>query len=390
MFIDFFAALRQAGIPVSIREYLDLIAAMQSGAADYSVDRFYFLARAALVKDERYFDRFDRVFGVVFKGLDAKIQAPDARRLPEDWLRSLAQAFLSAKERARLEALGWEKLMETLQKRLDEQKERHEGGSKWIGVRGRSPFGAGGNHPEGVRIGPGGGGKGAVKIWERRDYRDLDEDEALGPRNVKLALRRLRKFARSGAEDELDIDGTIRNSATKAYLDVKMRPERRNAIKVLLFLDNGGSMDWHVGQVQQLFSAAKAEFKHLQHFYFHNCLYEGAWKTNARRFVDRTPTDEILRTYGRDYKVVFVGDASMSPWEITMPGGAIEYTNPESGAVWMERVTRAYPRCIWINPTPQSDWGRTESIGIIQTLMNGRMFPLTLAGLDAAIKDLLH
>jgi uncharacterized protein with von Willebrand factor type A (vWA) domain len=391
MFLAFHHALREAGLPVSIREYLELLAAARSGVADASVERFYFLARAALVKDERFYDRFDRVFSNVFKGLEGNSLVPEPRPLPEEWLRILAEDHLTDEDRRALEALGWERLMDTLRERLAEQKERHEGGDKWIGTLGRSPFGALGAHPEGVRIGQGSGrNKSAVKVWDRREFKDLDEDEALGPRNLKLALRRLRKFARTGAADELDLDATIRGTATKAYLDLHLRPERRNAIKLLLFLDIGGSMDWHIGQAQQLFAAAKAEFKHLQHFYFHNCLYEGAWKTNARRFVDRTPTLDIINTFPRDTKVAFVGDASMSPYEISMPGGAVEYTNGEAGAVWMERVTRAYPRCVWLNPVAERDWPQTESIQMVRALMSGRMFPLTLAGLDAAVKELSH
>jgi hypothetical protein len=391
MFLTLFQSLRQAGVPVSVREYLELVAAARSGVAEADVQRFYFLARAALVKDERFYDRYDRVFAEVFRGLESASSVPEPRPLPEEWLRSLAGAVLSEEDVRRLEARGWDALMEALRRRLEEQSERHEGGTKWIGSLGRSPFGALGAHPEGVRIGQGAGrGKTAVKVWDRRDYRDLDEDEALGPRNLKLALRRLRRFARTGAAEELDLDATIRGTARKAYLDLRLRPERRNAVKVLLFLDVGGSMDWHVGQVQQLFAAAKAEFKHMQHFYFHNCLYEGAWKANARRFVDRTPTTEIINAYPRDYKAIFVGDASMSPFEITIPGGAVEYTNEEAGAVWMERITRAYPRCVWLNPTPQREWAQTESIQLLRGLMSDRMYPLTLAGLDAAIKELSH
>ena len=391
MFLNFFAALKGAGLPVTIREYLDMIAALEAGLADHDVERFYFLARASLVKDERYLDRFDRAFAAVFKGTQSPFTLAEPSALPEDWLRKLAEEHLSNEEKQRIEALGWDKLMETLRQRLEEQKARHEGGSKWIGTAGTSPFGAFGFHPEGIRIGQGAGrNKSAVKVWDRRDYKDLDGDVELSARNVKIALRRLRKFARTGAADELDLDATIRDTARKAYLDLQMRPERRNAVKVLLFLDVGGSMDWHVGQVEHLFSAARAEFKRLQHFYFHNCLYEGAWKANARRFIDRTPTLEIINTYPRDYKVVFVGDASMSPYEITMPGGAVEYTNEESGAVWIERMTRAYPRCIWLNPVPESQWRQTESIGLINALLAGRMHPLTLAGLDAAMRELSH
>ena len=389
MFVKFFAALKEAGVPVTIREYLDVTAALNAGVADMDVERFYYVSRTALVKDERFLDRFDQVFATVFRGAHSLLPAAERVALPEEWLRKLAEKHLSDEEKQQIEALGWEKLMETLRERLREQKERHEGGSKWIGTAGTSPFGANGYNPAGVRIGQGAGrNKSAVKVWDRRDYRDLDSDIELGVRNIKIALRRLRKFARSGAADELDLDATIGGTARKAYLDLHMRPERRNAVKVLLFLDIGGSMDWHVGQVEHLFSAARAEFKHLQHFYFHNCLYEGAWKSNARRFVDRTPTFEIINTYPRDYKVVFVGDASMSPYELTMPGGAVEYTNDESGSVWLDRVTRAYPRCVWLNPTPEREWSATESIGMLHALFAGRMYPLTLSGLDEAMREL--
>lgn len=391
MFLTFFNSLKKAGVPVTPREYLALIQAMDRDLANEGVDQFYFLARAILVKDEGKFDKFDRVFAAVFRGIGSHLETSDQIELPEEWLRKLAEGHLSDAEKKAIQALGWEKLMETLRQRLAEQKSRHQGGGKWIGTAGTSPFGAYGHHPQGVRIGQEGGrNHRAVKVWDRRDYKDLDGDVGLGVRNLKIALRRLRKFARTGAADELDLEKTIHDSAHAGYLDIRMRPERRNAIKVLLFLDVGGSMDWHVSLVERLFSAARSEFKHMQHFYFHNCLYEGVWKSNSRRFVDRTLTPDVLRTFPHDYKVVFVGDASMSPYEITMAGGAVEYTNEEPGAIWMERVTRAYPHCVWLNPVPEQHWAHTESIDLIRKLMSDRMYPLTLAGIDAAMRRLVH
>ena len=391
MFLTFFAALKEARVPVTPREYLNLMQALDKGLADQSIDEFYFLSRALLVKDERNLDRFDQVFGATFKGLENLLDAMEKAEIPADWLKKLAEKYLSDDEKKEIEAMGWDKLMETLRQRLAEQKERHQGGSKWIGTAGTSPFGAYGYNPEGVRIGQDKNRNNrAVKVWDKRAFKDLDGDVELGTRNIKVALRRLRKFARTGSPDELDLDGTIRETAHRGWLDVKMRPERRNAVKVLLFFDIGGSMDWHIKQVEDLFSAARAEFKHMEHFYFHNCLYEFVWKDNARRWQDRTPTWDVLHKFGSDYKVIFVGDAAMSPYEIAMPGGAVEYNNPESGAVWLERVARTYPRTVWLNPTPEAHWAYTQSIGMIRTAMEGRMFPLTLEGLERAMRELAH
>ena len=391
MFLTFFAALKEARVPVTPREYLNLMQALDKGLADQSIDEFYFLSRALLVKDERNLDRFDQVFGATFKGLESLLDAMEKADIPADWLKKLAEKYLTDDEKKEIEAMGWEKLMETLRQRLAEQKERHQGGSKWIGTAGTSPFGAHGYNPEGVRIGQDKNRNNrAVKVWDKRAFKDLDGDVEIGTRNIKVALRRLRKFARTGSPDELDLDGTIRETAHRGWLDVKMRPERRNAVKVLLFFDIGGSMDWHIQQVEELFSAARAEFKHMEHFYFHNCLYEFVWKDNARRWQDRTPTWDVLHRFGSDYKVIFVGDAAMSPYEIAMPGGAVEYNNPESGAVWLERVARTYPRTVWLNPTSEAHWAYTQSIGMIRTAMEGRMFPLTLEGLERAMRELAH
>ena len=391
MFLTFFAALKEARVPVTPREYLNLMQALDKGLADQSIDEFYFLSRALLVKDERNLDRFDQVFGATFKGLETLLDAMEKAEIPADWLKKLAEKYLTDDEKKEIEAMGWDKLMETLRQRLAEQKERHQGGSKWIGTAGTSPFGAHGYNPAGVRIGQDKNRNNrAVKVWDKRAFKDLDGNVEIGTRNIKVALRRLRKFARTGAPDELDLDGTIRETAHRGWLDVKMRPERRNAVKVLLFFDIGGSMDWHIQQVEELFSAARAEFKHMEHFYFHNCLYEFVWKDNARRWQDRTPTWDVLHKFGSDYKVIFVGDAAMSPYEIAMPGGAVEYNNPESGAVWLERVARTYPRTVWLNPTPEAHWAYTQSIGMIRTAMEGRMFPLTLEGLERAMRELAH
>jgi len=391
MFLTFFTALKDAQVPVTLREYLVLMEALDKDIANKSVDDFYYLSRALLVKDERNLDRFDRVFGTVFKGLESLLEAMEKSAIPEDWLKKLAEKYLTDDEKKEIEAMGWDKLMETLRERLREQKGRHQGGNKWIGTAGTSPFGAYGYNPEGVRIGQDTNRNfRAVKVWDKREFKDLDGDVELGTRNIKIALRRLRKFARTGAPEELDLDGTIRETAHRGWLDVQMRPERRNAVKVLLFFDIGGSMDWHIKQVEELFSAARTEFKHMEHFYFHNCLYEGVWKQNARRYADRTPTWDVLHTYGNDYKVIFVGDAAMSPYEITMPGGSVEHNNPEAGAVWMERVTRTYPHAVWLNPVPEHQWHYTQSIGLLKTLMEGRMFPLTIAGLEGAMRELVR
>jgi uncharacterized protein with von Willebrand factor type A (vWA) domain len=391
MFLTFFTALKEAQVPVTLREYLVLMEALDKDIANKSVDDFYYLSRALLVKDERNLDRFDRVFGTVFKGLESLLEAMEKAAIPEDWLKKLAEKYLTDEEKKDIEAMGWDKLMETLRERLREQKGRHQGGNKWIGTAGTSPYGAHGYNPEGVRIGQDKNRNfRAVKVWDKREFKDLDGDVELGTRNIKIALRRLRKFARTGSPDELDLDGTIRETAHRGYLDVQMRPERRNAVKVLLFFDIGGSMDWHIKQVEELFSAARTEFKHMEHFYFHNCLYEGVWKQNARRYADRTPTWDVLHTYGNDYKVIFVGDAAMSPYEITMPGGSVEHNNPEAGAVWMERVLRTYPHAVWLNPVPEHQWHYTQSIGVLRTLMEDRMFPLTIAGLEAAMRELVR
>ncbi|KAF0230683.1 MAG: hypothetical protein FD175_1443 [Beijerinckiaceae bacterium] len=390
MLLNFFTALRAAKVPVSLREYLNLLDGLKQDLAGSSVEDFYYLARAVLVKDERNLDRFDRVFGEVFRGLeDGGIDGVPTSEIPEDWLRKLAEKYMTEEERREIEALGWDKLWETLRQRLAEQKKRHQGGSKWIGTAGTSPFGAYGYNPEGVRIGQDRNRNfGAVKVWDKREFRDLDGKAELGTRTIKIALRRLRKFARTGALDELDLDGTIKGSAHRGYLDVRMRPERRNAVKVLLLLDIGGSMDWHVEQVDELFSAAKAEFKHFEHFYFHNCLYERVWKENHRRDASSLPTVDLLRTYGSDYRVVFVGDASMSPYEIIQPGGSVEHVNEEAGNVWLQRVLDHFPRTVWLNPLPDDGWHYGHSIQMIRQQFEGRMFPLTLEGLDNAMRAL--
>ena len=391
MFLQFFSALREAQLPITLREYLTLMEALDKGLADQSVDEFYYLSRAALVKDERNLDKFDRVFGTVFKGLESLLDAMEAAQIPEEWLKKLAEKYLTEEEKAQLEAMGWDKLMETLRKRLEEQKGRHQGGNKWIGTAGTSPFGAHGYNPEGVRIGQEKSRhRRAVKVWDKREFKDLDDNVELGTRNIKIALRRLRKFARTGAPEELDLDQTISDTAKQGYLDIKLRPERRNAVKVLLFFDIGGSMDWHIAQVEELFSAARTEFKHMEHYYFHNCLYEGVWKDNKRRFTDKTATWQVLHTFPHDYKVIFVGDASMSPYEITQPGGSVEHMNEEPGYMWMERVTRTYPHVVWINPVPENQWDYTQSIKLMRNLVSNRMYPLTLEGLDGAMRELVR
>jgi uncharacterized protein len=389
MFGSFFLELRAAKIPTSLREYLTLMEAMKEGVAAFDIDDFYFLSRAALVKDERYLDRFDRVFGQCFKGLETPTDP--TTELPEEWLRKLAERFLTAEEKAQVEAMGgWEKLMETLRQRLAEQKGRHQGGSKWVGTAGTSPFGAHGYNPEGVRIGQHEGkNRRAVKVWDRREFRNLDDTIELGTRNIKIALRRLRQFAREGADLELDLPDTIKSTANNAgWLDLKLVPERHNAVKLLLFLDVGGSMEDHVRVCEELFSAARGEFKNLVHFYFHNCLYESVWKDSRRRHVEQIPTMEILRTYEPNYKIVMVGDASMSPYEIDRPGGSVERWNDEAGSVWMRRLLNHYPQTVWLNPVPEKYWGGTMSISMIQQLVDGRMFPLTLAGIDQAMRRL--
>ena len=391
MFLQFFTSLRDAQVPVTLREYLTLMEALDADLADQTVEDFYYLSRAALVKDERNLDKFDRVFGHVFKGLESTSEAL-AAEIPTEWLKKLAEKYLTDEEKRMVEAMGGlDKLLEMLKKRLAEQKGRHQGGSKWIGTAGTSPFGAYGYNPEGIRIGQDQNRNfRAVKVWDRREFKDLDDQVELGNRNIKIALRRLRKFARTGAPEELDLDGTIKGTAHKGYLDILMRPERHNAVKVLLFFDIGGSMDWHVKATEELFSAARSEFKHMEHFYFHNCLYEKVWKENRRRWDDTTPTWDVLHTYPHDYKVIFVGDASMSPYEIMAPGGSVEHYNEETGAVWMERVARTYPACVWLNPVAEKEWEYTQSIRMMRQLMGGRMYPLTLDGLDKAMRELVR
>ena len=390
MLVSFFQELKSAGVPVTLREYLTLMEAMDRDLASRRVEDFYYLSRATLVKDERNLDKFDRVFSHVFKGLELMEEALTAE-IPEEWLKKLTEKYLTEEEKKQIEAMGGlDKLMETLRKRLEEQKGRHQGGSKWIGTGGTSPFGNGGYNPEGIRIGGESTHKRAVKVWDKREFKDFDDDVEIGTRNIKLALRRLRRFARTGAPEELDLDGTIKGTAHKGYLDIHMRPERHNAVKVLLFFDIGGSMDWHIKLIEELFSAARTEFKHLAHFYFHNCLYEKVWKENCRRFQETTPTWQVLHTYPHDYKTVFVGDASMSPYEITTAGGSVEHFNEEAGAVWMERITRTYPACVWLNPVPESQWEHTHSIRMMKQIMGGRMYPLTLEGLDKAMRELVR
>lgn len=391
MFLNFFTALKQAEVPVTLREYLMLMQALEQGLAGYSTTDFYYLSRAALVKDERNLDAFDRVFAASFKGLESLLDAVEKAQIPEEWLRKVAEKYLTDAEKAELQGLGWDKLMETLRQRLAEQKERHQGGNKWIGTGGTSPFGACGYNPEGVRIGQDENRNfRAVKVWDKREFKDLAGTAELGTRNIKMALRRLRKFARTGSAEELDLDATIHDTAAKGYLDVHLRPERRNAVKVLLFFDIGGSMDWHIQLVEELFSAAKLEFKHMEHFYFHNCLYESVWKSNMRRGTERIATQDVINTYPHDYKVIFVGDASMSPYEILQVGGSVEHMNSEAGAVWMQRITNAYKHSVWLNPVKQDYWAYTHSVGLMQKLMKGRMYGLTLDGLDEAMRELTH
>tara|TARA_R110000868_G_scaffold173401_2_gene409529 strand:+ start:2492 stop:3670 length:1179 start_codon:yes stop_codon:yes gene_type:complete len=388
MFFSFLDELRAAGIPAGVKEHLVLLDALQRDVIARRPEEFYYLARATFVKDEALFDRFDQVFSRVFKGLESDYGVAQAD-IPEEWLRAIAEKYLSAEEMEKIKSLGdWDEIMETLKKRLEEQHGRHQGGSKWIGTGGTSPYGNGGYNPEGVRIGGESKHKRALKVWEQREFRNLDSTKELGTRNIKVALRRLRRFAREGAADELDMDATIRGTARQGWLDIQMRAERRNAVKLLLFLDVGGSMDPFITLVEELFSAATAEFKNLEFFYFHNCLYEGVWKDNRRRFAERIPTWDILHKYGHDYKVVFVGDAAMSPYEITQPGGSVEHFNEEPGATWLQRMTNTYPASVWINPTTQQHWGYSQSTQVIRQLMHDRMYPLTLAGLDDAMREL--
>jgi uncharacterized protein with von Willebrand factor type A (vWA) domain len=388
VFISFLDALRAAGIPASPKEHLTLLEALDRDVIAQSPEEFYYLSRAIFVKDEGLLDRFDQVFARVFRGVlgDA---GPEGQELPEEWLKAIAEKFLTPEEMEKIQSLGsWDEIMETLRQRLEEQKGRHQGGSKWIGTGGTSPFGNGGYNPEGVRIGGESKHKRAIKVWEKREFRNLDNSVELGTRNIKVALRRLRRFARDGAAEELDLDATISGTARKGYLDVAMRPERRNAVKLLLFLDVGGSMDPHVKLCEELFSAATTEFKHLEFFYFHNCVYEGVWKDNRRRYAERTPTWDVLHKFGHDYKLLFVGDAQMSPYEISHPGGSVEHNNPEAGAAWLQRMTGVYPAAAWLNPVPEEHWRHSHSTAMIRQLMTDRMYPLTLAGLDDAARAL--
>lgn len=393
MLIDFFYTLRAAKLPVSVKEYLTLLEALDAGVvgpksdAAWSLDDFYFLSRLALVKDEKHYDKFDRAFAAYFKGVETV--ADFTQEVPADWLRQMLERDLTPEQKAAIEQMGWDELMETLKKRLEEQKERHEGGNKWIGTGGTSPFGHGGYNPRGIRIGGASKNRSAVKVWEQRAYRDYDDSQELGTRNIKVALRRLRKFAREGNELELDLPGTIRSTAANAgWLDIRMIPERHNNVKLLLLMDVGGSMDDHVQQVEELFSAVKSEFKHLEFFYFHNCVYDFVWKNNRRRFAEKFPTWDILRKYNKDYKLVLVGDATMSPYEILQPGGSVEYNNEEAGAEWLQRLAHTFPHFAWINPEPQGVWQYRQSIAIVQQLMGGRMYPLTLKGLEEAMRVL--
>ena len=392
MFLNLFYELKQAKVPVSVKEYLTLLEAMDRNVAALRVEDFYYLARTCLVKDERHLDRFDVVFGKVFKGLNfvSEVEGIEAQ-IPAEWLKKLAEKFLTDEEKAQIEALGgWDKLMETLRQRLEEQKGRHQGGSKWIGTAGTSPFGAYGYNPEGVRIGQDESRhRRAVKVWDKREFRNLDDSLVIGTRNIQLALRRLRKFAREGAPEKLDLPGTIRSTAHNAgWLDLKMEAERRNTVKVLLLLDIGGSMDDFIKVSAELFSAARSEFKHIEHIYFHNCPYESVWKDNRRRNSERTPTVDLIRTYGRDWKLIFVGDASMSPYEIAVPGGSVEHWNEEAGQVWMQRLTNHFEHVAWLNPVREDYWNHTQSIQMMKQLIDDRMYPLTLAGLDRAMHEL--
>ena len=399
MLIEFFYTLRSAKLPVSVKEFLTLLEALQKGVvgpnlalgqgdagSGYTLDDFYYLSRTTLVKDEKNYDKFDRAFASYFKGVQAI--ADFTRDIPLEWLRKNLELNLSPEERAKIEKMGWDELMDTLKKRFEEQKERHEGGSKWIGTGGTSPFGAYGQNPQGIRIGQDKGrNKSAVKVWDQRAYKDYDDSQELGTRNIKLALRRLRKFAREGHEEELDLDDTIRSTAANAgYLDIKMVPERHNNVKVLLLMDVGGTMDEHIARVEELFSASKSEFKHLEFYYFHNCVYDFMWKNNRRRFSEKFPTLDIIRKYNKDYKLIFVGDATMSPYEILQPGGSVEYNNEEAGVEWLQRLTKAFPKFAWINPEPQGVWQYRQSISVVQQIMNQRMYPLTLRGLEEAMR----
>ena len=392
MLIDFFYTLRAAKLPVSVKEFLVLLEALKANVVGpnsddaFKIDDFYYLARTTMVKDEKHFDKFDRAFGAYFKGVE--LIADFTKEVPLEWLRKNLELELSPEEKAKIDKLGWDELMETLKKRFEEQKDRHEGGSKWIGTGGTSPFGANGYNPQGIRIGQEKSrNKSAVKVWDKRAYQDYDDSQELGTRNIKVALRRLRKFAREGSAEELDLPDTIRSTAANAgWLDIKMIPERHNNVKVLLLMDVGGTMDEHIARVEEMFSAAKAEFKHLEFYYFHNCVYDFMWKNNKRRFAEKFSTLDIIRKYNKDYKLIFIGDATMSPYEILQPGGSVEYNNAEAGAEWLQRLTNAFPKFAWINPEPQGVWQYRQSIAVIQQLMAQRMYPLTLRGLEEAMR----
>jgi len=388
MFLNFLDELRAAGIPAGIKEQLVLLEALEARVIGQRPEEFYYLARSIYVKDEGLIDRFDQVFSKVFKGLETSFGV-EGQEIPEEWLRLVAEKFLSPEEMEKIKSLGsWDDIMNALRDRLAEQQGRHQGGNKWIGTGGTSPFGNGGYNPEGVRIGGESRHKRAIKVWEKRDFQNLDNTRDLGTRNIKVALRRLRRFAREGAAEELDLDATVRGTARQGWLDIRMRPERRNTVKLLIFFDVGGSMDPFVTLCEELFSAATAEFKNMEFFYFHNCVYEGVWKDNRRRFSERTPTWDVLHKYGHDYKLVFVGDAAMSPYEITHPGGSVEHMNDEAGGVWLDRMIRTYPAAIWLNPTPQRQWNYNQSTKIIRELISDRMYPLTLDGLEQAMREL--
>jgi len=392
MLIDFFYTLRAAKLPVSVKEYLTLLEALQQqvvgpGSEACSLDDFYFLSRLILVKDEKHYDKFDRAFGAYFKGVE--LLTDFTKDVPLDWLEKILQKELTPEQKAAIEKMGWDELMETLKKRLEEQKERHEGGNKWIGTGGTSPFGNGGYNPQGIRIGGKGGNRSAVKVWDQRSYRDYDDTQELGTRNIKVALRRLRRFAREGSAEELDLDGTIHKTAANAgFLDILMRPERHNNVKVLLLMDVGGTMDDHIARVEEMFAAAKAEFKHLEFYYFHNCVYDFMWRNNKRRYAEKFETWDIIRKYNKDYKLIFIGDATMSPYEIVQPGGSVEYNNEEAGAEWLQRLIHAFPKFAWINPEPQGVWEYRQSIAIVQQIVSNRMYPLTLKGLEDAMRML--
>ena len=392
MLIDFFYTLRAAKLPVSVKEFLTLLEALQARVVGpdsdaCSLDDFYFLSRLVLVKDEKHYDKFDRAFGAYFKGVE--MLTDFTKDIPKDWLEKILQRELTPEQKAAIEKMGWDELMETLKKRLEEQKKRHQGGNRWIGTGGTSPFGNSGYNPQGIRIGGKGGNKSAVKVWDQRAYQDYDDTQELGTRNIKVALRRLRRFAREGSQEELDLDGTIHKTAANAgFLDILMRPERHNNVKVLLLMDVGGTMDEHIARVEEMFSAAKAEFKHLEFYYFHNCVYDFMWRNNKRRYAEKFETWDIIRKYNKDYKLIFIGDATMSPYEILQPGGSVEYNNEEAGAEWLQRLTHAFPKYAWINPEPQGVWQYRQSISVIQQLMSNRMYPMTLKGLEDAMRML--